>query len=128
MQLVCSVFGPDKMHVAPGHEIVEMGLAKLYRITGKKEYLQAAKYFIDERGHYKVYDTTDKDPWKSGSYWQDHKPVVDQDEAIGHAVRACYLYSGMADIAALTGDERYLRAVDRIWENMVSKKFYVSQD
>ena len=66
-----------------------------------------------------------KMPGKNGSYWQDHKPVVDQDEAIGHAVRACYLYAGVADIAALTGDEKYLKAIDRIWENMVSKKFYV---
>jgi uncharacterized protein len=123
--LICSVFGPDKMHVAPGHEIVEMGLVKLYRITGKKEYLQTAKYFIDERGHYNGYDATSKDQWKNGSYFQDHKPVVDQDEAIGHAVRACYLYAGVADIAALTGDEKYLQAVDRIWDNMVSKKFYV---
>jgi DUF1680 family protein len=95
--LICSVFGPDKRHVAPGHEIVEMGLVKLYRITGKKEYLQTAKYFIDERGHFAGYDTTSKDPWKNGAYWQDNKPVVDQNEAIGHAVRACYLYSGMAD-------------------------------
>jgi DUF1680 family protein len=123
--LVCSVFGPDKKHVAPGHEIVEMGLVKLYRITGKKEYLETAKYFIDERGHYDGYDAKSNDPWKNGSYWQDHKPVTEQDEAIGHAVRAGYLYSGMADIAALTGDEKYLKSVDRIWENMVSKKFYV---
>ena len=123
--LICSVFGPDKMHVAPGHEIVEMGLVKLYRITGKKEYLHTAKYFVDERGHYNGYDTTNKDPWKNGAYWQDHKPVVDQDEAIGHAVRACYLYAGVADVAALTGDKKYLQAIDRIWNNMVSRKFYV---
>ena len=123
--LICSVFGQDKMHVAPGHEIVEMGLVKLYRITGKKEYLQTARYFIDERGHYNGYDSTSKDQWKNGSYWQDHKPVVEQDEAIGHAVRACYLYAGVADIAALTGEEKYLQAVDRIWDNMVSKKYYV---
>jgi DUF1680 family protein len=123
--LVCSVFGPDKMHVAPGHEIVEMGLVKLYRITGKNEYLQTAKYFIDERGHYNGYDSTSRDPWKNGSYWQDHIPVIQQNEAVGHAVRACYLYSGVADIAALTGDEKYVQAVDRIWENVVSKKIYV---
>src|SRR4051812_15988425 len=74
--LVCSVFGPDKKHVAPGHEIVEMGLVKLYRITGKKEYLETAKYFVEERGHYGGYDSTSKDPWRNGSYWQDDKPVV----------------------------------------------------
>jgi DUF1680 family protein len=123
--LVCSVFGPDKRHVAPGHEIVEMGLVKLYRITGKKEYLATAKYFIEERGHYNGYDTKSKDPWKNGSYWQDHIPVVDQKEAIGHAVRAGYLYSAVADVAALTGDEKLLNAIDSIWTNMVSKKLYV---
>ena len=124
--LVCAVFGPGKKHVAPGHEIVEMGLVKLYRITGKKEYLETAKDFIEERGRYKGYDAKSKDPWKSGAYWQDHKPVVEQDEAIGHAVRACYLYAGIADVAALTGDEKLLQSIDRIWENMVSKKMYVN--
>lgn len=123
--LVCAVFGPDKKHVAPGHEVVEMGLVKLYRITGKPEYLKTAKYFIDERGHFNGYDGKSKDPWKNGSYWQDHKPVVDQREAIGHAVRAGYLYAGMADVAALSGDAAYLAAIDSIWQNMVSKKFYV---
>lgn len=123
--LVCKVFGPDKMHVAPGHEVVEMGLVKLYRITGKKEYLQTAKFFIEERGHYKGYDATSKDPWKNGAYWQDNIPVVDQKEAIGHAVRAGYLYAAMADVAALTGDQKMLNAVDSIWTNMVSKKIYV---
>ncbi|WP_207424399.1 glycoside hydrolase family 127 protein [Desertivirga brevis] len=123
--LVCSVFGPGKMHVAPGHEIVEMGLVKLYRITGKKEYLESAKDFIDERGHYAKYDKNSKDPWKSGAYWQDHKPVLEQKEAIGHAVRAAYLYAGVADVAALTGNQAYLKAIDSIWENTVSKKMYV---
>jgi DUF1680 family protein len=123
--LVCSVFGPGKRHVAPGHEIIEMGLVKLYRITGKKEYLETAKDFIEERGRHKGYDTKSKDPHRNGAYWQDHKPVKEQDEAIGHAVRAAYLYAGVADVAALTGDEELLKAIDRIWENMVSKKFYV---
>jgi DUF1680 family protein len=123
--LVCSVFGPDKKHVAPGHEIVEMGLVKLYRITGKPQYLQTAKYFIEERGHYKGYDAKSNDVWKNGAYWQDHIPVTDQAEAIGHAVRAGYLYSAVADIAALTGDQKYYNAIDRIWDNVVSKKMYV---
>ena len=123
--LVCSVFGPDKKHVAPGHEIVEMGLVKLYRITGKKEYLSTAKFFVEERGHYAGYDKNDKDPWKNGAYWQDDKPVVDQDEAVGHAVRAGYLYSAVADVAALTGDDSLLRAIDKIWTNVVDKKLYV---
>jgi DUF1680 family protein len=123
--LVCSVFGPGKKHVAPGHEVVEMGLVKLYRITGKKEYLETAKDFIEERGRYNGYDAKSKDPWKNGAYWQDHIPVVDQKEAIGHAVRAGYLYAAVADVAALTGDEKLLRAIDSIWVNMVSKKLYV---
>jgi hypothetical protein len=123
--LVCSVFGPDKKHVAPGHEIVEMGLVKLYRITGKPEYLQTAKYFIEERGHYNGYDAKSKDPFRNGAYWQDDKPVVEQNEAEGHAVRAAYLYSGVADVAALTGDQQLLQAIDLIWQNAVEKKMYV---
>ncbi|WP_276366526.1 glycoside hydrolase family 127 protein [Chryseolinea sp. H1M3-3] len=123
--LVCSVFGHDKKHVAPGHQVIEMGLVKLYRITNKKEYLETAKYFIEERGHFKGYDPNSKDPWKSGSYWQDHKPVVEQFEAVGHAVRAGYLYAAMADVAALTGDTQFITAIDSIWNNVVTKKIYV---
>ncbi|OUJ75803.1 glycoside hydrolase family 127 protein [Hymenobacter crusticola] len=124
--LVCSVFGPGKRSVAPGHEIVEMGLVKLYRVTGKPEYLNTAKFFLEARGQYKGYDPKSKDVWKNGSYWQDHESVYDQREAIGHAVRAEYLYSAMADVAALTGDKRMLASVDSIWNNMVTKKFYVT--
>jgi DUF1680 family protein len=124
--LVCSVFGPGKKHVAPGHEIVEMGLVKLYRITGKKEYLETAKDFIEERGHYDGYDPKSRDPFRNGAYWQDDKPVISQREAIGHAVRAGYLYAGIADVAALTGDTRYLEAIDSIWQNMAGKKIYVN--
>ncbi len=123
--LVCRVFGPGRRLVAPGHEIVEMGLVKLYRLTAKKEYLATAKFFIEQRGHYNGYDSTSTNPWKSGSYWQDDKPVTEQDEAEGHAVRAGYLYSAVADVAALTGDDSLLQAIDRIWLNMVSKKLYV---
>jgi len=123
--LVCSVFGHDKLHVAPGHQVVEMGLVKLYRITGKKEYLETAKYFIEERGHYTGYDLANRDPWKSGAYWQDHKPLIEQTEATGHAVRAGYLYAAVADVAALTGDKDFLKAIDTIWNNVVQKKIYV---
>jgi DUF1680 family protein len=123
--LVCSVFGPDKKHVAPGHEIIEMGLVKLYRITGKKEYLLTAKFFIEERGRFNGYDSTSKDLWKNGAYWQDNIPVVNQEEAEGHAVRAGYLYAAVADVAALTGDDSLLRAIDKIWTNVVEKKMYV---
>lgn len=121
--LLVRTFGPGKRHVAPGHEVVEMGLVKMYRVTGKKEYLDLAKFFIDERGH-KEYKKS-KNPYENGIYWQDDKPVIQQDEAEGHAVRAMYLYSGMADVAALTGDKEYLAAIDKIWNNMVGKKMYV---
>jgi len=125
--LVCSVFGPapQQKKVAPGHEVVEMGLVKLYRITGNKKYLETAKFFVEQRGHYNGYDAKSKDPWKNGSYWQDDKLVVDQTEAEGHAVRAGYLYSAVADVAALTGDKQLLNAIDKIWENEVNKKIYV---
>src|SRR5206468_12819950 len=101
--LLLRTFGPGKHSVAPGHEIVEMGLVRLYRVTNKREYLDLAKFFIDQRG-IKKYNTTSKNEWENGKYFQDDKPVVDQDEAEGHAVRAMYLYSSMADVAALTGD------------------------
>lgn len=125
--LVCSVFGPasNQRHTAPGHEVVEMGLVKLYRITGEEKYLNTAKYFIEERGRDVHYDSTSTDEWKNGMYWQDNIPVIDQTEAEGHAVRAGYLYSAMADVAALTGDSLLLNAVDKIWNNVVGKKMYV---
>ena len=123
--LVCSVFGPGKKTVAPGHEIIEMGLVKLYRITGKQEYLATAKFFIEARGQYTGYDKKSTDPWKNGAYWQDRERVVTQTEAEGHAVRAGYLYSAVADVAALTGDDSLLHAIDNIWNNVVSKKIYV---
>ena len=122
--LLVVTFGPDKRHVAPGHEIVEMGLVKLYRITGKKEYLTLAKFFLEQRGERK-YNKESKNPWENGSYWQAHEPVTEQDEALGHAVRAMYLYSAMTDVAALTDDTAYVKSVDRLWENMVGKKMYL---
>ncbi len=112
--LLCDTFGPDKLHIWPGHEIVEMGLAKLYRVTGNERYLNLAKFFLDVRGP------------GGDEYHQSHIKPVDQTEALGHAVRAGYLYSGMADVAAMTGDERYLHAIDAIWENVVGKKLYIT--
>jgi DUF1680 family protein len=122
--LLVRTFGPGKKQVAPGHEIVEMGLVRLYRITGNKNYLSLAKFFIDQRG-IKQYNKKSTNTYDNGSYFQDDKPVIDQDEAEGHAVRAMYLYSGMADVAALTGDTAYIKAIDKIWNNMVGKKMYV---
>ncbi len=122
--LLMQTFGPGKRGVAPGHEVVEMGLVRLYRITGKKEYLQLAKFFIDERGKRK-YNPKSRNQWENGKYWQDNAPVTQQSEAVGHAVRAMYLYAAMADVAALEGDTSYLHAIDRIWDNMTTKKIYV---
>ena len=115
--LLCNTFGSETNklnNIWPGHEIVEMGLAKLYRATGDARYLNLAKFFIDVRGP------------GGDDYHQSRIKPVDQTEAVGHAVRAGYLYSGMADVAALTGDERYLRAIDAIWENVVGKKLYLT--
>ena len=100
----------------PGHQIAEMALAKLYLVTGQQKYLDQAKFFLDQRGH-----TT-----RTDEYSQAHKPVVEQDEAMGHAVRAAYMYAGMADVAALTGDTAYIHAIDRIWDNIVGKKYYIT--
>lgn len=108
-------FGPGKLAYEPGHQIVEMGLTKMYRVTGKKEYLDLAKYFLDLKGS-----------GERGEYCQSHKPVIEQDEAVGHAVRAAYMYSGMADVAALMGDKSYLNAIDKIWDNVVTKKYYIT--
>lgn len=115
---VCKEVGPGdgQACVVPGHQIAEMALAKLYLVTGDKKYLDEAKFFLDYRGK-----TTIKH-----SYSQAHKPVVEQDEAVGHAVRAAYMYAGMADVAALTGDTAYIHAIDRIWDNIVSKKLYLT--
>ncbi len=107
---------PGQACVVPGHQIAEMGLAKLYLATGKKEYLDQAKFFLDKRGY-----TTIKT-----EYSQSHKPVLEQDEAVGHAVRAGYMYAGMADVAALTGNKGYIDAIDRIWDNIISKKYYIT--
>jgi len=124
--LISSVYGPEKRHDAPGHQEIEIGLGKLYRTTGEKKYLELAQFFLDERGKSDLRDYKSDSQWENGAYWQDHKPVIEQDEAVGHAVRAVYMYSGMADVAALTGNQEYMNAIDLIWENVVGKKFYIT--
>ncbi len=123
--LICKTFGPRKGQIrnVPGHQEIEIGLVKLYRLTGDKKYLDMAKFFLDERGHYN--GRTVHSHMDSITYCQDDKPVVEQREPHGHVVRAVYMYSAMADIAALTGDERYTKAVDAIWNNIVSKRLYL---
>lgn len=113
-ELLWRDFGDRKLRIAPGHQIVEMGLVKLYRVTNDARWLTLAQIFLDARGP------------GGGTYSQQHLPVVEQTEAVGHAVRANYMYAGMADIAALTGDARYLTAIDRIWQNVVAKKLYLT--
>ena len=115
---VCKAIGngPDQKKLVPGHQIAEMALVRLYLVTGDRKYLDQAKFFLDARGY-----TNRKD-----AYSQAHKPVLEQDEAVGHAVRATYMYAGMADVAAITGDSSYIKAVDKIWENIVSKKIYIT--
>ncbi len=108
--------GPGQVCRVPGHQIAEMALAKLYLVTGDKKYLDQAKYFLDKRGYTS----------RTDEYSQAHKPVVEQDEAVGHAVRAAYMYAGMADVAALTGDSAYIKAIDKIWDNIVGKKYYIT--
>ena len=126
--LLCNTFGPEegKLTVAPGHQEVEIGLVKLYRATGDRRYLDLSKFFLDARGKYDKYDRNSKDQFRSGAYWQDHKAVIDQDEAVGHAVRAAYMYSVMTDVAALRNEQTYRVAVDNLWDNVTGKKMYIT--
>jgi DUF1680 family protein len=115
--LLCKTFGYGSGQISniwPGHQIVEMGLVRLYRVTGEQRYLDLAKFFLDVRGP------------GGDDYHQSRIKPVDQTEAVGHAVRATYMYSGMADVAALTGDTRYLHAIDALWDNVVGKKLYLT--
>lgn len=117
--LLVETFGPDKIMKVPGHQIVETGLIDLYQITGREAYLELAKFFLDHRG-----DSTSHTLF--GPYAQDHRPVTEQDEVVGHAVRAVYMYAGMTDISAIYHDNAYRQAVNDLWENMVYKKMYVT--
>ena len=117
--LVAKTFGPGALRYPPGHQEIELGLVKLYRVTKDPRHLALAKFFLDERGNpagHKLY----------GEYSQDHKPVVEQDAAVGHSVRAAYMYSAMADVAALTNDSRYVAALDRLWADVVLRKLYLT--
>ncbi|SHF05733.1 hypothetical protein SAMN05444274_103370 [Mariniphaga anaerophila] len=115
--LVDREFGYGKIENYPGHQEIEIGLVKLYRITGDKKYLDLAKFFLDIRG---------RGIGEKKSYNQSHVPVVDQTEAVGHSVRAAYMWTGMADVAALTGDQSYINAITKIWEDVVCRKLYIT--
>ena len=117
--LVVRTFSPTGLRYPPGHQEIEIGLVKLSRVTKDPTYLAQAKFFLEERGNpagHALY----------GEYAQDHKPVADQDTAVGHSVRAAYMYSAMADVAALSGDARYAAALDRLWDDVVLRKLYLT--
>ena len=111
--LLDSTFGPGKQTIWPGHQIAEMGLVKLYRTSGESRYLNLAKFLLDSRGNGSAYNQSDI-------------PIVQQKDAVGHAVRATYMYSGIADVAALTGNESYVGAIDRLWESVAGRKMYIT--
>ena len=117
--LLEDTFGPGKQSIWPGHQITEMGLAKLYRVTGHQGYVDLAKFMLDVRG-------PDGSHGAGRPYNQSQAKVVDQTEAVGHAVRATYMYCGMADVAALTGDAAYIKAIDKIWEDVAGTKLYIT--
>lgn len=132
------IFGPEpeKLHGYPGHEVIEMALVRLYEITRNEKHLALAKYFIDERGKQPLYFETEtiknnnnfywKDSYVKYQYYQAGKEVRDQDKAEGHAVRAVYLYSGMAAVAKETGDEGLFKACERLWDNITRKQMYIT--
>ena len=109
--LVCNTFGPGKLEKVPGHEEIEIGLVKLYQLTGTQRYLDMAGFFLEKRGY-------------GDEYMQNHLPVREQREVKGHAVRACYLYSAMADVASLTKDTGYVEALNALWEDVIRGKVY----
>ena len=116
--------GPGKNMGVPGHQEIEIGLVKLYRVTGEKRYLDLAKFFVDQRGNAAGHDLTGGR--HAGKYQQDHKPLADQEEAVGHSVRAGYFYAGATDVAALTGETAYDNALDKIWKDIVYQKIYLT--
>jgi hypothetical protein len=117
--LVCSTFGPTGRHEVPGHQEIEIGLTKLYRLVGNERFLRTAKFFLDQRGNAKSHELM-------GEYAQDDKPILEQNVAEGHSVRAAYMYSGMAEVAALSGDDSYLSPLDKIWNDILESKIYVT--
>lgn len=138
------IFGPGKRDGMPGHEEIELALVDLYRVTGEARYLNLAQFFIDQRGRRpSVFEREIEDPntgghieanrrhflrngQYNGRYTQDHKPVREQDEVVGHAVRAMYLYCGMADMAAETGEQALRSALERLWASLTLRRMYVT--
>ena len=123
--LLVATFGPGKRTIWPGHQITEMALVKLYRVTGKEAYLNLAKFLLDERGPGPYPEGERANP-RGLNYNQAQLKVIEQSEPVGHAVRAVYMYSGMADVAAVTGDQAMRAAGKRIWDYLVTSKLYLT--
>jgi DUF1680 family protein len=120
-----SLFGPGKQHWVTGHQELELALVKLYKTTGNKKYLNLADWLLQERGHGYAHGYTWTD-WKDTAYAQDVLPVKEQTEITGHAVRAMYMYTGAADVAAITGDTGYMRAMKTVWDDVVGRNMYIT--
>ena len=121
-----TVFGPGKRDWVPGHEEIELALVKLYRTTGEKKYLDFAYWLLEERGHgHGSYGSKSDRKWPT-HYYQDDVPVREQTDISGHAVRSMYLFCGMADVAACTGDQGYIDALDRLWDDVVLRNMYIT--
>ncbi len=128
--LVRKTFGPAARRDAPGHEEIELALVRLYQVTSDRRYLDLAKFFMDERGKPHASQDYPADSnfaiYNDRPYRQDHLPVIEQPRAVGHAVRATYLYAAMTDIAGMLGDKSYSQAVDRLWQDVVDKRMYLT--
>ncbi len=128
--LIDETFGPDARLDVPGHEEIELALVKLYQVTDETRYLDLARFFLDQRGHpHDGPDEPEDSPLKRYDvpiYRQDHLPVTEQREAVGHSVRAMYLYTGMADVAALMPDTDYETALEALWQDVVGSKLYLT--
>ena len=133
---IANRFGEDKEHGIPGHQEIEIGLMRLYHVTGKESYKELARFFLEERGKnpdffkeeyekrgYRI--TDDMDPYNN-KYNQTHATIYEQNEAVGHSVRAVYMYTAMADLANEDNDERLSKACERLWNNIVNKKMYLT--
>lgn len=120
-----ATFGPGKKHWVTGHQELELALVKLYRVTKDEKYLKLSHWLLEERGKKLAYGYTWAD-WKDTAYAQDMVPVREQKEITGHAVRAMYLYTGAADVAAHTGDEGYMKAMRAVWEDVVYRNMYIT--